>query len=1227
MPQHADALDATSRSTAAVVSGSNRVLYTRRPFLASSNYQTEDAMMSDLQTARVPAEPEPPSKTIGTQSDYRESEAQTLPWEPDYVVPKEPTEMQRLRQVAYNSDGPEILHLRGLNFGDGLPAGLAEVQHIKKLREKRAFEATLPPLDDVDRLPLRLKMIEEWETREWAERDVEVRQLQEERLELLDQALQVREEEIEAEAAQRVEDKKATLLQQKAGKFAMLQSSRIKTMRQLIEKRRHVEVPGSSTSQQQAAVNIVQAYADYGSSKYAPVTRDGRFPESAGQRVESELFSPASLRGVLDLEASLPRKMLDPLSGSSHLISCLPTLRQTGSLTGKLDFRQRADAKRQADLETVSGLLETSKKAAGRGYGDCWPAPLGASPPGKGGRGGDDLAAAGDLTSDLAMLGSSSGAGGGVSGTMKKKAYKLVERPTTPVLPLPPAMEGGETHAAAVLLQKLLRGRAVQNAMHDGRSRRVQLLQELRAAQAEASGAPRPLRPEDRQPAVARLDALIGSAVSEIAWVLCDPDSAGQAQALLAILSSRQAAVEAAAEAASREEEQAAVVVQAAIRGHLTRKRVAAMKAGGADAGLPSASAAGGSDELGEPLGLAAASGSMRNWMLLTWRLRKHVNKQTALSQQLGVSAEEAEEAAIKIQAAMRGRKARKEVAAMRSKGAALRHQLMTTAELDPQDEAKVVRIQALARGRLARKQVAGMRGAAAEATTDGQQQSHSGLGVRSSSSLAQLSPDFSEEDVQKVVRIQAAARGKQARQQVKAMRAEAAGAAGGSPGRSRIQKASEAPSRSSGLLAASLTAEDEACVVKVQALARRKLAQKHLMAKRQAAAAAPPPILVVLTAEEESVVKRVQGMQTERLQREQIKRVLATFEEASQVEELADVTLTLLPAKLMLTGEEHALVGRLQASVRTRFSRKQIVALRNHVAKRGGELAVLLLPDFTSDESSQLAAMLEVARDRTILELIHRHKALRNAARVQAKPEETLASLTADDEAKIIRIQVAYRGRMARLQVAKMRAELQAAGMTAEEAQAHAPDLPQPGDAAGASAVDAAAAAAEDFFSKVYTEEEQVAIVKIQTAQRARLARRQVTMMRAEQATYGDEAAVDLLPEYTAEEEAAIIKIQAAARGRLARKKVAALRASKAAASSADTGGTLLPQSSAAAPSSQQEGTPEAAAEETEAEQENKSQAEDEADAGDGGAAARDDGGEDTEAAAAGAAAEEEET
>ena len=54
------------------------------------------------------------------------------------------------------------------NFtGKGLPAGLAEVEMIERARAKRAWEATLPPLNDLDQLEKRKKMMDEMERKVW----------------------------------------------------------------------------------------------------------------------------------------------------------------------------------------------------------------------------------------------------------------------------------------------------------------------------------------------------------------------------------------------------------------------------------------------------------------------------------------------------------------------------------------------------------------------------------------------------------------------------------------------------------------------------------------------------------------------------------------------------------------------------------------------------------------------------------------------------------------------------------------------------------------------------------------------------------------------------------------------------------------------------------------------------------------------------------------------------
>ncbi len=58
--------------------------------------------------------------------------------------------------------------------GQGLPAGLAEVEMIERARHKRAWEATLPPLSDTSQLDRRRRMMDAMETKEWALREQEI---------------------------------------------------------------------------------------------------------------------------------------------------------------------------------------------------------------------------------------------------------------------------------------------------------------------------------------------------------------------------------------------------------------------------------------------------------------------------------------------------------------------------------------------------------------------------------------------------------------------------------------------------------------------------------------------------------------------------------------------------------------------------------------------------------------------------------------------------------------------------------------------------------------------------------------------------------------------------------------------------------------------------------------------------------------------------------------------
>lgn len=66
--------------------------------------------------ASMPGSAGPKSRTVGTQSDYRDSEAQTGPWTPGYILPAAVTARQAALSQRNNCEGPELLQLADMHF-------------------------------------------------------------------------------------------------------------------------------------------------------------------------------------------------------------------------------------------------------------------------------------------------------------------------------------------------------------------------------------------------------------------------------------------------------------------------------------------------------------------------------------------------------------------------------------------------------------------------------------------------------------------------------------------------------------------------------------------------------------------------------------------------------------------------------------------------------------------------------------------------------------------------------------------------------------------------------------------------------------------------------------------------------------------------------------------------------------------------------------------------------
>ena len=76
---------------------------------------------------------------------------------------------------------------------------------IERARQRREFEASLPPIKDEESLELRRKMVEEQEMREWEYREEQIRKQQTYRLKMIEQAVRTQEEERELLNSKKIE--------------------------------------------------------------------------------------------------------------------------------------------------------------------------------------------------------------------------------------------------------------------------------------------------------------------------------------------------------------------------------------------------------------------------------------------------------------------------------------------------------------------------------------------------------------------------------------------------------------------------------------------------------------------------------------------------------------------------------------------------------------------------------------------------------------------------------------------------------------------------------------------------------------------------------------------------------------------------------------------------------------------------------------------------------------
>ncbi|CAI2361398.1 unnamed protein product [Moneuplotes crassus] len=403
-------------SVGTLVQGTHRHKFFHRPLIPVLESVSPDVVMS------IPEEQINAAKIAGEEQE-EEPLAKTVEIQTDYRESGTQTDPFTPDYVIERGQTPEVLTIAHLNYGRGLPASMAEMELIEQMREKRAFEHALPPTSDEACFSLRRKLMEEQEFREWGKREDDIKRLQNERLNLLQSALVEREKESEDNHARRIEDIRLKKTEDKEKAIAKIQRKRIKVLRKMFKARKNLDNKGSKR-------DIIQEYSNFGSIVYAPITRDGLSLDKIASKYEVQPDALSTYQGVTELSESLPAKLM----------------------------------KSKVDIEAIKGVFKKSITRNQRKH-------------------------KGALSKMQSSIDKNNfekdEEDNKKKDTEQKKKYKNeFVRPDTPERPgrrtVANASQYYEEFKAALLLERLIRGRAEQNMMFEGKEKRLDLIAELR---------------------------------------------------------------------------------------------------------------------------------------------------------------------------------------------------------------------------------------------------------------------------------------------------------------------------------------------------------------------------------------------------------------------------------------------------------------------------------------------------------------------------------------------------------------------------------------------------------------------------------------------------------------------------------------------------------------------------------------------------------------------------
>ena len=310
---------------------------------------------------------------------------------------------------------------------------MAEIYRVEEMMQKELFDGALPPTTDEAAFGLRRRLMEEQEVKEWANREEEIKKLHNERMNLLQSALLERERETEERHAQRIEDIRIKKTEAKDRNIAKIHRKRIKVIRKKFKERKKLQATTTSTSASASFIgkrDIIEEYADFGSKVYAPITREGLSLDKKGSKFEVHPEALTTYQSLHELHQQIPQKALE-------------TRVVLTKVKEKYEKPKRTVKKHIDALKSCWGEIERKEKGA-RELGQ---------------RKGDVGAETRPRCTTPDYFGKQN-----------------VERSDDPKCEYRMRQD---VSMAVLLLQRLLRGRARQNMMFEGKEKRLSLIAEL----------------------------------------------------------------------------------------------------------------------------------------------------------------------------------------------------------------------------------------------------------------------------------------------------------------------------------------------------------------------------------------------------------------------------------------------------------------------------------------------------------------------------------------------------------------------------------------------------------------------------------------------------------------------------------------------------------------------------------------------------------------------------